>query len=231
MQIDIVLRRDHHGRFKLTRQIGLAEDRFFIGGGDFLLIQPDLGIGASARQQVLGDLLRPFISFGVQLRLVRVGRTEHVTVHVISGGQRIQSDRMQHLVHRLDVLLQNAVKLEGLTVGQTDTAVDGVIGGEFIDRLPLFGGDHPARQAAAQQHRVTRLQLLRRTFGADIAVILLIHTVKTDQQKVIAFKTAGQAVIQIFRNGAAQVVAFELHALGVSQFTFDHQRAWMFFAH
>jgi hypothetical protein len=31
--------------------------------------------------------------------------------------------------------------------------------------------------------------------------------VETDQQKVIAFKTAGQTVVQIFRNGAAQVVA------------------------
>ena len=231
MQIDIVLRRDHHGRLELTRQIGLTEDRLFIGGDDFLLIQPDLGVGTRARQQVLGDLLRPFVGFSMQLGLVGVRGTQHVTVHIVGGGQRVQPDRMQHLMHRLDVLLQNAVELEGLTVGQTDTAVDGVIGGEFIDRLPLFGSDHPARQAAAQQHRVTRLQLLRRALGADIAVILLVHTVKTDQQKVIAFKTAGQAVVQIFRNGAAQVVAFELHALGVSQFTFDHQRAWMFFAH
>jgi hypothetical protein len=138
---------------------------------------------------------------------------------------------VQHLVHRLHVLLQNAVELEGLTVGQTDTAVNGVIGGKFIDRLPLFGGDHPARQTAAQQHRMTRLQLLCGTLGADIAVILLVHTVETDQQEVIAFKTAGQTVVQIFRNGAAQVVAFQLHALGVGQFTFDHQWAWMFFAH
>jgi hypothetical protein len=69
------------------------------------------------------------------------------------------------------------------------------------------------------------------TFGADIAVILLIHTVETDQQEVVAFKTAGQTVIQIFGNGAAQVVTLNFHALGISQFAFDHQWARMFFAH
>ncbi len=85
---------------------------------------------------------------------------------------------MQHLVHRLDVLLQNTVKLEGLAVGQTDTAINRVIRREFVDRLPLRRSNHPARQAAAQQHGVARLQLLRRTLGANIAVILLIHAMK-----------------------------------------------------
>jgi sulfite reductase beta subunit-like hemoprotein len=38
VQIDIVLRRDHHRRFEFTRQIGLAEDRFLVGGGNLFLI-------------------------------------------------------------------------------------------------------------------------------------------------------------------------------------------------
>jgi hypothetical protein len=42
---------------------------------------------------------------------------------------------------------------------------------------------------------MTRLQLLCGALGADIAVILLVHTVETDQQEVIAFKTAGQTVV------------------------------------
>ncbi len=231
VQIDIILRRDHHRGFKFTRQIGLPEDRFFIGGRDLLLIEPDLRIRTGARQQMFGDLLRPFVGFSMQLRLVRVRGTQHVTVHVVGGCQRIQPHRVQHLVHRLNVLLQNAVELEGLAVGQTDTAVNRVIRREFIDRLPLRRSNHPARQAAAQQHRVARLQLLRRTLGANIAVILLIHAMKAYQQEVIAFKTAGETVVQIFRNGAAQIVAFQLHALGIGQFTFDHQWAWMFFAH
>ena len=102
---------------------------------------------------------------------------------------------MQHLVNRLHVLFQNTVELEGLTVCQADAAVNGVVMGEFIDRLPLFGSDDATREAAAQQHRVTRLQLLFSTLGADIAVVLLVHTVETDQQEVVAFETAGQTVI------------------------------------
>lgn len=35
VQVDIVLRRDHHRGFKLTRQIGLAKDRFLVRGRDF----------------------------------------------------------------------------------------------------------------------------------------------------------------------------------------------------
>ena len=134
-------------------------------------------------------------------------------------------------MYRFHVLFQNAVELERLTVGQADTAVNGVLSGEFINRLPLFGGDHASRQAAAQQHRMTRLQLLCSTLSANIAIILLVHAVETDQQKVVAFKAAGQPVVKIFRNGPAQIVAFQLHALGVCQFTFDHQWAWMFFTH
>ena len=53
--------------------------------------------------------------------------------------------------------------------------VNGVFTGKFIYRLPLCRGDYSARQTAAQQHRVTRLQLLFSTLGANVAVILLIH--------------------------------------------------------
>jgi hypothetical protein len=35
-------------------------------------------------------------------------------------------------------------------------------------------------------------------------------------------EAAGQAVIEIFCDSAAQKVALTLHALGVSQFAFDH---------
>ena len=102
---------------------------------------------------------------------------------------------MQHLMYRFHILLQNAVELERLAVGQANAAVNGVVTGEFINRLPLRRGDHPARQTAAQQHGMTRLQFLRGALGADIAIVLLIHAVKADQQEVVAFKTAGQTVI------------------------------------
>ena len=141
------------------------------------------------------DFLRPFICFRVQLRLVRVRSAQHVTVHIVGGRQRIKTDRVQHLVHRFDVLFQNAVELERLAVGQANAAIDGVFTGKFVDRLPLFSGNHPTRQTTAKQHRVARLQLLFSTFGADVAVILLIHAVEADQQEVIALKAAGQTVV------------------------------------
>ena len=141
------------------------------------------------------NFLRPFICFRVQLRLVRVRGAEYVTVHVVGGRQRIKTDRVQHLMHRFDVLFQNAVELECLAVGQANAAIDGVFTGKFVDRLPLFSGNHPTRQTTAKQHRVARLQLLFSTFGANVAVILLIHAVEADQQEVIALKTAGQTVV------------------------------------
>lgn len=61
VQIDIILRRDHHRGFKFTRQIGLPED----GSSsyrDLLLIEPDFRI-RTARQQMFGDFLRPFVGF------------------------------------------------------------------------------------------------------------------------------------------------------------------------
>ena len=195
MQIDIVLRWDHYRGFEFTRQVGLTEDRFFIGGGDFLLIEPDLRVGAGTRQQMFRDFLRPLIRFRVQLRFKWVRGAEYITVHVVGGRQRIKTDRVQHLVYRFDVLFQNAVELERLAVGQANAAINGVFTGEFINCLPLFSGDHPTRQTAAQQHRMTRFQLLFSTFRADIAVILLIHTVETDQQEVVALKAAGQTVV------------------------------------
>lgn len=124
MQIDIVLRRDHYCGFELTRQVGLTKDRFFISSGDFFLVEPDLRIRAGTRQQMLRNLLRPLVRFRVQLRLVRVRGAEYVTVHVVSCRQRIKTDRVQHLVHRFDVLFQNAVELKRLAVGQANAAID-----------------------------------------------------------------------------------------------------------
>ncbi|MNC12430.1 hypothetical protein D3C75_601500 [compost metagenome] len=129
---------------------------------------------------------------------------------------------MQHFVSRFHVLFQNAVKLESLTVGQTNAAVNGFIFGKFINRTPLFGGNNPARQTAAQHHGVAWLKLLLRTFCTNIAVILLIHTVETNEQEVVASEAAGQPVLQIFFDGAAQIIAFAFQALGITQFAFDH---------
>ncbi len=82
---------------------------------------------------MLRNLLRPLVRFRVQLRLVRVRGAEYVTVHVVSCRQRIKTDRVQHLVHRFDVLFQNAVELKRLAVGQANAAIDGVFTGKFVE--------------------------------------------------------------------------------------------------
>ncbi len=87
------------------------------------------------------------------------------------------------------------MELKGLPVGQANTAVNGVLSGKLIDRLPLGGGDHPhpADGSGAASHDAA--PALGGALRADIAIVLLVHAVETDQQEVIAFKTAGQTVV------------------------------------
>ena len=87
------------------------------------------------------------------------------------------------------------MELKGLPVGDPDTAVQRLFCGKFVYFQPLFRCDHPPRQAAAQHHGVARLQFLLCALRPDIAVILLIHAVKADQQEVI-LKSAGQALLR-----------------------------------
>ncbi len=137
----------------------------------------------------------------------RVGGTQDVTVNVIRRRQRIQPHFMQHLMRRFDVLFQDAVKLERLTVRQTNAAVERFLGGKLIDRQPLGRRDNPTRQAAAQHHGMARFQLLLGAFCANIAIILLVHAVKTDQQEVVAAETTGQSILKIVKNGSTQIIA------------------------
>ncbi|MND95176.1 hypothetical protein D3C80_874240 [compost metagenome] len=231
VQIDVVLRWDHHRGFEFARQISRPEDRFFVGGRHFFLIQPHFSIGAGTRQQMFGDLFRPLVGFLVQLGLHRVRGAKHVAVDVVSRSQRVQSQTTQQLVNRLNVALHNAMELESLTVGDADAAVQRAFLREFINAQPLLWGDNPPRQTATQHHGVARFQLLFGAFGADITVVLLVHSVEADQQEIVTVKTAGQAVLQVFGDGAAQEVAFFLQTLGIGQFAFDHQRPRVFITH
>lgn len=79
-----------------------------------------------------------------------------------------------------------------------------------------------------------RFQLLGGALRADVAVILLVHAVKADQLEVVAVEAAGERVLQILLNGAAQEVALALEALVVGQRPFDRSRFWVrkrLFAH
>ena len=115
VDIDFVIRRDDDGGFEFARQVGFAEDGldvvgdFFderlrrLAGKDFFAIKPDVGIGAGARQELHADFFRPFVGLFVQAAFYRVGGAEDVAVHIARGGDAIQSQFVQPLVHRLDV--------------------------------------------------------------------------------------------------------------------------------
>ena len=88
MQIDVVVRRNNDRGFEFARQVVPAQNGFgrvaafhgfgqrgvagVFGGFDFFAVQPDFGIGAGFRQQVLADFLRPFVRFLVQPAFNRV---------------------------------------------------------------------------------------------------------------------------------------------------------------
>ena len=124
---------------------------------------------------------------------------------------------MQPLVHRLDVGFQHAVVLEGLAVGEADGAVEGVLARKLVDAQPLFGLDDAAGQAAAQHHAFQRFKFLFAALVADVAVVLLVHAVETDELEVVALETAGDAVGEVVADGAVQVVAlvFEAFVVGI----------------
>ena len=103
VDIDFVVRRDDDGGFEFARQVGFAEDGldvvgdFFderlrrLAGKDFFAIEPDVGVGAGARQELHADFFRPFVGFFVQAAFYRVGGAEDVAVHIAGGGDAIQS--------------------------------------------------------------------------------------------------------------------------------------------
>ena len=88
VQIDVVVRRNNDRSFEFARQVVSAQNGFgritafhgfgqrgvagVFGGFDFFAVQPDFGIGAGFRQQVLADFLRPFVRFLVQPAFNRV---------------------------------------------------------------------------------------------------------------------------------------------------------------
>lgn len=52
---------------------------------------------------------------------------------------------------------------------------------------------------------------------ADVAVVLLVHAVETDELEVVALETAGDAVGEVVADGTVQVVAlvFEAFVVGI----------------
>ena len=209
VDVDIVVRRDHDRGLELARQVVGAEDRLLVRP-QLLAVQPDLGIGAGLGQQMLGDGLGPLVGFLMQLGLHRIAGAQHVAVYIPCRGYGVHAVLVQGLVHQLDIGLEHTVELEGLARGQTDTAIQGMVTGKFVDGQPLSRGDDATGHTGTQHDVMQRLQLLLGALGTDVAVILLIHAVKADQLEVIAVEAAGERILQILLYGASQKVALAL---------------------
>ena len=120
-------------------------------------------------------------------------------------------------MHGLDVVFEHAVKLKGLAVGEADGAIQGLRAGKLVDAQPLFGLDNATGQTAAQHHVFERLELLRHTLGADVAIVLLIHAVKADKLEIVAAKAAGEAIDEIVADAALEIMALAFEALVVGR--------------
>ena len=94
-------------------------------------------------------------------------------------------------MHGFDVGFEHAVVLEGLAVGQADGVVEGVAVGKLVYTQPLLGRNHAAGQAAAYHDVFQTFQFLFVAFGTDVAVVLFVHAVKTDELEVVAVEAAG----------------------------------------
>ena len=146
-----------------------------------------------------------------------VAGAQDVAVHVACGGDGVEAEFVQPLVHGFDVGLEDAVVLEGLAVGEADGTVEGVAAGELVDAQPLLRGNHAAGQAAAQHDVFEIVELLVVPLGADVAVVLLVHAVEADELEVVAVEAAGEAVAEVLGDGAAQVAALAFEAFVVGQ--------------
>ena len=104
---------------------------------------------------------------------------------------------IQPFVHRLDVLLQYAVKLESLAICNSNTLVIRIFCSELIDTQPLCRLYDSPRQTATKHHVFAWFQLASDEIGTDVAIVLCIHTVKADELKVIATKAAAKFVLQV----------------------------------
>src|SRR3974390_2981762 len=90
--VDVVRRRHRHHDLKLTRQVGLAVDRFgnfLLTSGDALAFEPDLAIGRGAWQEMVGDEALWVLRGGMRSRLIRIGIANYFAIDVAAGRDRV----------------------------------------------------------------------------------------------------------------------------------------------
>jgi hypothetical protein len=161
---------------------------------------------------VLGKRGRSAIGAFVHCAQFGKRRAHHVAADVSTGGDRAQERVVDAADGRLEVALQDAVKLEGLARRQPERIVP-VSSCQRVEREPLRGRRDAARDTHPHHELVCGLQLLPRALGAQVAIILLVEAVKLGELRVVLRERASQPIGEALHERAAQVVAALLDAL------------------
>ncbi len=137
-------RRDHYRGFELTRQVGLTKDRSSSVVATFSWSSQ---ISAYARYEATDaqKSSSPTRTLPRAARLVRVRGAEYVTVHVVSCRRASRPTECSIWCTGLTFFFRcRGTETSGGWSGEC--CHRWCFTGKFIDRLPLFGGDHATRQ-------------------------------------------------------------------------------------
>ena len=162
--VDVVRRRHRDRDLELPRQVGLAVDRldrFRLAARDLLAVEPDLAIGAGAaasdgrrsraRARRPRACARDWSGLGLHM---------HVAVDVAAGRDGVEQRGVDRLHGRLEVRLDDAVKLEGLARGRAAACRCRSRARRGRARSHCSGVQHAARDAHADHEGEGLLQLL-----------------------------------------------------------------------
>jgi hypothetical protein len=178
--VDGIVRGNRHGNLELSREVVRAVERLKVLdciATDLLLVEPDLVVGRGRWEQVLRDCLGKVEDGLVDVREVGVDRALNVTVwrdqlgfaseqtglltDVTASGDGVKQALVDRLHGRLEVLLDDAVELEGLPGRELEGAVT-VLVGDAVHVKPLLGGAYTSGHADTDHERVGGLKTLSR---------------------------------------------------------------------
>ena len=168
---------------------------------------------------MIGNPLRDLEHLGMHLRKVRVRIAHHVAIHITAGGDGVHRGLIDLFDRALEVALDDAVKLEGLTRGELDRAV-GKLRRHAVGFKPLLRSGNTARHADADHERVGLVELVLAAVGAQVAIVLLISAVEFQQLLIILRHRSSRHIRKPFGNRATEVIAARLDVLVRGKFFF-----------
>mmetsp|Transcript_23150 Transcript_23150/g.45554 ORF Transcript_23150/g.45554 Transcript_23150/m.45554 type:complete len:403 (-) Transcript_23150:1243-2451(-) len=226
--VNVVVGGDSHSDLEFSGQVRAAVDGLnSVGGSEgsghkFLrvhrlrvaLLEEDLVEGGRAGKAVVRKVLGNLLDVVVALRGAhsRNGSADHVSVHVTARGDGVHAGFVHLTDCRLEVLLQDAVELEGLT-GRHLQMPYSVRVREGVHFQPLVGLADPPGKAHTGHERVGRLDAQLRTLRPVRPVVLLVDAVEFDDLGVLVGHLCCRPVVQCLLQSAPQVVRPDLDLL------------------